>query len=83
MTHITEEYGQKCNLLSVSSEDLDHLEGFLKELGVRVRVTRMFGDICFIQGENPYKIYAGQHDGKAKAYGDEAMSDSAIYVYKR
>ena len=84
MKHITEKYGQPCNLLSLNYEDYLALQNFLKPLGVRLRTTIVDGGYngtCEIQGENPYKIWAGHPH--AKKLGDEAMSDFCISCYKR
>lgn len=81
MKHITEEYGMKTNLLTLTHEELKQLEPFLKVLGVRCRTTISDRDECTIQAENPYKTWAGHP--KARDIGDEAMTDFSIACYKR
>ncbi len=84
MEHITMEYGQATNLLQLSGEELQALEPFLLQLGVRVRTTKAWTEggrwIEVIQAENPYQSLMPL-DLRARA--DSLMSPEAILWYKR
>lgn len=81
MKHITEEYGMETNLLTLTPEELEQLEPFLKKLGIRCRTTTWNREECTIQAENPYKFWIGHPNGKKIA--DDEMSDFRIKCYKR
>ena len=80
MKHITEEYGQKTNLLTLTHEELKQLEPFLKALGVRCRCTQYNSKECTIQAENPYKVLISPTDRKL---ADDEMTEFSINCYKR
>ena len=80
MKHIKEEYGQETNLLTLTHEELDQLEPFLKALGVRCRCTLYDSKECTIQAENPYKFWI---DSKDRKFADDDMTEFSIKCYKR
>ena len=83
LKHITTRYGQPCNHLELTSEELEELEPFLKELGVRCRTmvytTKDGVENHVIQAENPYKFYIGKPERK---HADECMTERGIRLYK-
>ena len=81
MKHITEEYGMETNLLTLNSEDLEQLEAFLKQLGIRCRCITWNRKECTIQAENPYKFWMGHPMGKELA--DKDMTEFSIKCYKK
>lgn len=80
MKHITEEYGQETNLLTLTHEELEQLEPFLKALGVRCRITICDSKECTIQAHNPYKTWISPTDRK---FADDEMTEFSINCYKR
>lgn len=92
MKYISEEYGQKCNLLELTQDEYDALEPFLLALGVLSRTTSSWveGDLIVqkIQAENPYKdlltSYKGINDITDHVYAlaEIAMEPLSISHYK-
>lgn len=58
MKHITEEYGQPCELIESTCEEFFVLKEFLKRHGVEARLCIMSGDMCKWQIRNGYKEWA-------------------------
>lgn len=93
MKYISEEYGQKCNLLELTQDEYAALEPFLLSLGVRTRTTSYWAEdgsiVCKIQAENPYKVsligYKGLNEITARAYemAEREMTPFSISCYKR
>ena len=89
MKHIAEEYDMKTNLLTLTREEYAQLEPFLRQLGIRCRVTTWDSKEMIIQAENPYKNelhIAAVSDLEIKRYeqrADELMTDEYISLYKR
>lgn len=93
MKYISEEYGQKCNLLELTQSEYAALEPFLLALGVRTRSTSYWVEdgstVCKIQAENPYKVSLIGHkrlnDITARAYeiAEREMAPFSISCYKR
>lgn len=93
MKYISEEYGQKCNLLELTQDEYDALEPFLLALGVRSRTTSSWveGDLIVnkIQADNPYKVsltaYKGINDITAHAYesAEREMEPFRLSCYRR
>ena len=89
MKHITEEYGQLCNLLELSEEEYRVLDAFLRLEGVRIRRCRSYRGTATIQAENPYKSMlahcAGTGYSAEKAYrsAEEEMNDRQVARYQR
>lgn len=89
MKHITEEYGQPCNLLELSEEEYRELDAFLRLEGIIIRRCRSYCGTTTIQAENPYKSMlahsAGTGHSVKKAYraAEEEMSDQQVARYKR
>jgi hypothetical protein len=84
MKHITTEYGQPCNDLELTSEELKVLEPFLLALGVRCRTTIYWTEngtgMHKIQAENVYKACIG---AKERKFADKFMTEDYINCYKR
>ena len=55
MEHITEQYGQECNILKLTSSEFWTLKEFMGPMGVELRAISYDGatDIYTIQGRNP------------------------------
>lgn len=89
MKHITEEYGQQTNLLTLTADDYWKLEPFLKALGIRTRMTKMYGNEVTIQGDNPYKHWLALNrrlnQGTEVTWecAERDMSEFGINCYKR
>ena len=80
MKHITEEYGMETNLLTLTHEEYTQLEPFLKQLGIRCRITMRDSKEMTIQAENPYKYWI---DDKGRRAADYDMSDDGILCYRK
>ena len=94
MERITEQYKQPVNHLRLTGEELEQLEPFLRELGVRMRSMVVYWEngvrIHEVQAENPYKNWAYlAGNGRSipadyvRKQGDDEMSDFRISNYKR
>ena len=88
MKHITEEYGQPCNLLVLSREEYHMLDAFLRLEGVRIRRCKEFGSEVTIQAENPFMRWLAHSANldypvkKAYEQAKDDMSDRAVACYK-
>lgn len=88
MRHITEEYGQPCNLLELTEEEYRVLDAFLMNLGIRSRRTSSdFGKgTTVIQAENPYRerllLYFNRSAAEALESAEQDMSEKQIAWYK-
>lgn len=88
MMHITEEYGQPCNLLVLSEEEYRVLDAFLRLEGVRIRQCKSYRGTVTIQGENPFQQWL-THCARTEypamkglERAREEMSDREIERYK-
>lgn len=81
MKHIKEEYGMETNLLTLTNEEFDQLEPFLKALGIRCRYTQFNSKECTIQAENPYKFWIDHPDGRKLA--DKDMTEFSIACFRK
>ena len=81
MEHIVEEYGKKCNLLELTSDEYRILEPFLLSLGVRTRVTKWDSKKIVIQAENVFNsCWISQI---AREIAEEQLTPFSISCYKR
>ena len=55
MKHITEEYGQPCDLIESTCEEFYIMKEFLKRFGVEARQCISYGNTCRWQIRNNYK----------------------------
>ena len=76
MEHITTKYGQPCNLIKLPIDEWWSLEPFLRNLGIRARITIDDGKFVTIQAENLYKFYD-------RNFADFMMDDDKIACYQR
>ena len=89
MKHIATEYGQPCNLLELTPEEYESLDGFLRGVGVRSRITKSYNGIVTIQAENPYMYdlnACARVNPLASLFlkrAENEMTDKAIALYKR
>ena len=58
MKHITEEYGQPCELIESTCEEFRLLKEFLKRFGIEARRCVSDGKTCKWQIRNGYKEWA-------------------------
>ena len=63
MKHITEEYGQPCEVIESSCEEFYILKEFLKRHGVEARQIISDGKTCKWQIRNGYKEWAHLYKG--------------------
>ena len=84
MKHITQQYGEPCNDLELTTEEFKIIEPFLRALGIRSRtVVYEVVDgtpIHRIQAENVYKSCIGDAERK---FADTLMSEASIGAYQR
>ena len=81
MKHIVEEYGKKCNLLELTSDEYRILEPFLLSLGVRTRVTKWDSKKIVIQAENVFNsCWISQI---AREIAEEQLTPFSISCYER
>jgi len=76
MEHITEEYGQKTNLIKSSSEEFFILKTFLEQHGILIRMCSMYDGKVVWQAENPYQVWANLKSNECpsiKRIADEEM----------
>lgn len=66
MKHITEEYGQPCELIESTYEEFVILSEFLKRHGVEVRHCRSDRNTVVWQIRNGYKEMAHLYKGQSK-----------------
>lgn len=55
MKHITEEYGQPCDLIESTCEEFFAMKEFLERYGVEARMISSYGDTCKWQIRNNYR----------------------------
>lgn len=64
MKHITEEYGQPCDIIESTVEEFYIFKNFLKLHGIEARMIMSCGDTCTWQIRNGYKdwVYLNKNE---------------------